>query len=176
MDWDEHHTKKLARLMQARTATPQPKRSQAQAPQPEQTQQLSRAEIEGRLASIEASTASAFRALGLSHAGVDEVRARIERGESVDSLMQDFSTYRTGSTLAREQLALRMGAVTLDVRATRATATKLELGAAPPSLRLPAHERSALAARMGAPLEGAEPRGAGVRSTETKLVLGPRFN
>jgi hypothetical protein len=170
-DWNEYYAKKSVRLMKARAAAPQPKRSQA--PQP---QRPSRAEVEARLASIEARTASAFRALGLSHAAVNEVCERISAGESIDSLMQDFPTYRAGRTLAREQLALRMGATVLDARATRSTSTKLELGCAPPSLRLPAHSRSALAARMGVALDGAEPSGAGVRSTENKLVLGPRFN
>jgi len=169
MNWKDYYRS------QAHAVAPRPKRPQAAKPKPQQ-KLLSRAEIEAKLVAIEARTASAFRALGVSDAGIDEIRDRVNAGDSVDSLMRDIETYSAGSTLAREQLAMRMGAASLDARTTRSTETKLSLGCAPPSMRSQAHDRSALAARMGVRLEGAEPSGAGVRSAPCKLTLGPLPN
>ena len=170
MSWDDHYTGLEWRRMQAKKAAA----AKAAAAKPAQAAKPpSRAQIEARLRASEAQVAEAFRMLGLSGAGVEEVRDRIAAGESIDSLMSDFSTYRAGSTLSREQLAYRMKCVTLDPRATRSTSAKLQLGPTPPGVHSRSHDRAALAARMGVALEGsAEPRGTTYSGT-CKLTLSP---
>ena len=132
-------------------------------------QQKSLAQLKARLSKAEASVERSFRLLGLGSAQINEVRARLDAGESVDSLMSDFAVYRAGGTRGRADLAVRMGVTAPDPRAVHATSTRLELGPAP---RLPNHESSALAAKMGVTVDDERSRSNGVTSTACKLTLG----